>query len=145
MYRYHKFEFKYHVKRMLVLYILTMLSCAYLFVNYIYGITYLACSVPSNYPMYDPDSDKPGICDYIVKTFTKDVATKNKAIPTVLLFIYAQYLVPVVVFLLIDTPHDCFVCLGKDPDRIYSTFQLKRSERTARKMFAKYSSNTQTD
>ena len=48
-------------------------------------------------------------------------------------------LLPFVIFFLLDRPHDCFVCLGKDPDRIYSVFQLKKEERNARNMFAKYS------
>ena len=48
-------------------------------------------------------------------------------------------LLPIITFLLFDNPHDCFICLGKDPDRIYSSFQLSRQERTHRKMKAKYS------
>ena len=29
--------------------------------------------------------------------------------------------IPFVAYYMIDEPHDCFVCLGKDPDRIYSS------------------------
>ena len=32
------------------------------------------------------------------------------------------YLIPVLTFFALNKPHDCFSCLGKDPDRIYSTF-----------------------
>ena len=47
-------------------------------------------------------------------------------------------LLPVLVFFIFDDPHDCFTCLGKDPDRIYSSFQLTLEERIRRKMVAKY-------
>ena len=48
-------------------------------------------------------------------------------------------LLPVVVFFLLDQPHDCFICLGKDPDAIYSTYQLSLEERYMRHMVAKFS------
>ena len=47
-------------------------------------------------------------------------------------------ILPVVAFMILDDPHDCFMCLGKDPDRPYSIFQLSREERANRKMVAKY-------
>jgi len=31
-------------------------------------------------------------------------------------------LLPFLTFFWLDEPHDCFVCLGKDPDRVYSVF-----------------------
>lgn len=33
-------------------------------------------------------------------------------------------LIPFMAFYTFNRPHDCFVCLGKDPDRIYSSLQL---------------------
>lgn len=45
---------------------------------------------------------------------------------------------PIALFLFLNEPHDCFVCHGKDPDRIYSSYQLTWEERTARKMVAMY-------
>ena len=38
-------------------------------------------------------------------------------------------LIPFLTFYLLDRPHDCFECLGKDPDRIYSSLQLTKLER----------------
>ena len=32
-------------------------------------------------------------------------------------------------FFLLNTPHDCFRCLGKDPDRIFSIYQYNRIDR----------------
>ena len=41
-------------------------------------------------------------------------------------------LLPVATFLVLNNPHDCFACLGKDPDRIYSRHQLNFEERARR-------------
>ena len=38
------------------------------------------------------------------------------------------YLLPVVAFLLLNDPHDCFRCLGKDPDRVFSIQQYSKIE-----------------
>jgi len=32
------------------------------------------------------------------------------------------YVLPIVVYFGLDEPHDCYECLGKDPDRIYSSY-----------------------
>ena len=32
------------------------------------------------------------------------------------------YMLSVLVYFALNEPHDCYVCLGKDPDRIYSSF-----------------------
>ena len=47
-------------------------------------------------------------------------------------------LIPVLSFFALDRPHDCYTCLGKDPDRIYSSFQLTFEERARRQAIAKY-------
>ena len=46
-------------------------------------------------------------------------------------------LFPSLTFFAFNQPHDCFVCLGKDPERIYSRFQLNREERMLRILRAK--------
>ena len=51
---------------------------------------------------------------------------------------YEQLILPVVVFLMFDDPHDCFTCLGKDPERKYSRFQLTIEERRNRRMIARF-------
>ena len=43
-------------------------------------------------------------------------------------------MLPVVAFLCFDDPHDCFRCMGKDPDRIYSSFQMTLEDRVVRRM-----------
>ena len=47
------------------------------------------------------------------------------------------YMTPVLVYFIMNEPHDCYVCLGKDPDRIYSSFQLTLEERAKRQLRAK--------
>jgi len=46
-------------------------------------------------------------------------------------------MLPVVSFLLVNKPHDCYTCLGKDPDRVYSSFQLSSEERLRRRVRTK--------
>ena len=41
-------------------------------------------------------------------------------------------ILPMIGLFLVDDPHDCYTCLGKDPDRIYSSFQLSREQRAER-------------
>ena len=33
-------------------------------------------------------------------------------------------MLPLIAYFWLNDPHDCYTCLGKDPDRIYSRFQL---------------------
>ena len=40
-------------------------------------------------------------------------------------------------FILIEL-HDCFICVGKDPERIYSSFQLNLKERAYRQLRARF-------
>ena len=53
-------------------------------------------------------------------------------------------LIPVLTFLVLDRPHDCFRCVAKDPDHIYSIFQLTREQRLLRQMDAKLTKEQQT-
>ena len=54
------------------------------------------------------------------------------------------HLLPIVAFLALNEPHDCYTCLGKDPDRIFSQFQLTIDERKNRKYLAKFSRQKQS-
>ena len=48
------------------------------------------------------------------------------------------YLLPIVAFLILNDPHDCFRCLGKDPDRIFSISQFTKLEFKALKLRQKF-------
>ena len=54
-------------------------------------------------------------------------------------------LLPIIIFFLLNEPHDCFVCLGKNPDHIYSIYQLTLEERAIRHMKAKFSKKEQSN
>jgi hypothetical protein len=60
-----------------------------------------------------------------VKLFTKllsfDSSAKGLVIVTAIEFLIG--LIPITVFLLTYKPHDCFKCLGKDPNHTYSIWQ----------------------
>ena len=58
----------------------------------------------------------------LVKKLTPDEANWSY-----LVFILAE-LLPFFGFFWFNEPHDCFQCVGKDPDRRYSIFQLTRHE-----------------
>ena len=151
MYTHHRFEFYTHAKRMIALYLATMLSCASVFFAFAVGTYGAVClaAAGSFFPdwdkaaYYDPDSPDPGMCSYVA-TQAQDAFT-GAAYPTILLVFDLFLLIPVLTFLLFDNPHDCFVCLGKDPERIYSIYQLKKQERKERKMYARYSTRPDKD
>ena len=54
------------------------------------------------------------------------------------------FLMPIWAFFILNSAHDCFKCLGKDPDRIFSISQFTKQERFARQMKQKYGRNYQT-
>ena len=49
-------------------------------------------------------------------------------------------ILPYWAFLLFHDPHDCFKCLGKDPERNYSMFQFNRAELLKLRYCAKFGS-----
>ena len=79
-----------------------------------------------------------GICLNIIHYFSKFSSTANIASFHFSLY-YVALISPVIIFLMFDNPHDCFTCLGKDPERKYSSFQLSIKERRNRRMIARYS------
>ena len=81
--------------------------------------------------------DEEGLCNYFY-TDLDEKADDPQWVAGGLEWMNLMMLLPVTLFLLLDNPHDCFVCLGKDPDRIYSIFQLSKEVRIKRKMKAKY-------
>ena len=80
------------------------------------------------------------LCFKVIEFFGSFNKNANTASMPFALY-YVQLLLPVVVFLMFDDPHDCFKCLGKDPERKYSRFQLSVEERKNRRMIARYSVN----
>ena len=81
------------------------------------------------------------MCGFFIDGFQNELVSFKAKQNFSLMFLCTTVveLIPFLMFFLLDRPHDCFVCLGKDPDRIYSIFQLKTEERIERKMFPKNS------
>ena len=60
---------------------------------------------------------KKDLCFEILPTkFTPDLASE-----TYFVFIIFE-LLPFLLYFILQQPHDCFLCLGKDPDRRFSQF-----------------------
>eukprot|EP00353_Schmidingerella_taraikaensis_P011285 CAMPEP_0185590058 /NCGR_PEP_ID=MMETSP0434-20130131/59349_1 /TAXON_ID=626734 ORGANISM="Favella taraikaensis, Strain Fe Narragansett Bay" /NCGR_SAMPLE_ID=MMETSP0434 /ASSEMBLY_ACC=CAM_ASM_000379 /LENGTH=77 /DNA_ID=CAMNT_0028213933 /DNA_START=231 /DNA_END=464 /DNA_ORIENTATION=- len=55
------------------------------------------------------------------------------------------FLFPILVFFALNEPHDCYECLGKDPDRIYSSFQMTFEERALWQVRAKFNSKQEKE
>ena len=67
------------------------------------------------------DPDNSGICNYFIEKFQTEWGDQN--LTAFGIYVYNMIIMlPVIVFFLLDQPHDCFTCLGKDPDHIYSTY-----------------------
>ena len=82
------------------------------------------------------DDDTKGICQIGVE-FSDGLGNRSFQ-ATFFLTTCILDALPVVAFLLLNDPHDCFRCFGKDPDRTYSSFQLNLRERTYRGHKQKY-------
>ena len=50
----------------------------------------------------------------------------------------AAQIIIVWVFFIFESPHDCFTCIGKDPDRKYSIHQYTYDQLLERKMLQKF-------
>ena len=131
-YKYHRMEFHKHIKRIGILYTATILSSLY-GIFYISSMFYLLLCVNNGFTQsgngaflewvevfLDKDMSN-GMCEPIVQTYTR-VIESERILQTLYMSLNLSILIPVFTFLLLDKPHDCFVCLGKDPDRIYSIF-----------------------
>lgn len=124
MYRYHRGAFYEHIKSLLAQYICAMLSFTTIIGNSIYSFYSVVCATglfnkEFRTPYYDILRPHEGICAAFLTFNSKEGLHFLNYMFMVLDF---TVLLPVVLFLLLDRPHDCFVCLGKDPDRVYSTY-----------------------
>lgn len=138
MYKHHRFEFKNHIKPMLLLFMATEISVICQLEQLWFQLYHSYCS---NGDLKDNEAvlakGEEGLCNYFYSELDEKVDDPHW-VAGVLEWSTFMILLPVTLFLLFDNPHDCFVCLGKDPDRIYSIFQLSKEVRVKRKMKAKY-------
>ena len=143
MYKFHRLEFKKHFWKMMRLFIFTEFGLLWMCVIELlvtYEATCLKAYLKDNEAMFDDTLTEESFCPHILHYFEKFNKNTNVASMQFALY-YFQLLLPVIIFLMFDDPHDCFTCIGKDPVRKYSRFQLSIEERNNRKMIARYSVN----
>ena len=79
-----------------------------------------------------------GVCLFTIETIGIKFGDQQSTARGVYIFNFV-IMTPVLFLFLLDQPHDCFKCFGKDPDRIFSSYQLTLEEKARRKMVAKFS------
>ena len=115
MYRKHKLAFKNHVLRMLLLAALTAIPILILI-----GIHFVRASST----LCREYGDENSFCHKIQSWAN----VGGKDFLTYFAVLLLLELVPICAFLSLNNPHDCFKCLGKDPDRKFSLYQLSDHE-----------------
>ena len=148
MYKSHRYEFNRHIKRKLTQFIATIISLLFvigfevaLFYSSICQQSFLKSNTTNEKAFYSPTSlsyqGGGGFCTYFMEYFVKFFDEENNVGMIFWLVDFAIF-IPIITFFIFDNPHDCFVCLGKDPDRRYSIHQLKVEEKVKRMIQAKY-------
>ena len=129
MFNNHKLVFKSHSKKYLAQGITILISSIFLFA-YSYANTLLNSCVISEGIIDFLVSEKKetgGVCDIIYSVYF-ELYTRKSGVIIQLAFELLLSLIPVTIFLITQIPHDCFVCLGKDPNTsAYSIFQNKEN------------------
>lgn len=124
MYKFHRIEFKKHFCKMIRLFIFTEFALLWMCAVELCLLYEFLCTkayLKDNLAMFDVFSTEEDVCFRIIDFFGRFNKNSNIASMPFALY-YIQLLLPVVVFLMFDDPHDCFTCLGKDPERKYSRF-----------------------
>mmetsp|Transcript_6079 Transcript_6079/g.8183 ORF Transcript_6079/g.8183 Transcript_6079/m.8183 type:complete len:116 (+) Transcript_6079:42-389(+) len=112
MFKHHRMAFHSHKWSLSVLFVATEISLVILVLVLAYWTVYLQCLGTRDYLK----EQEVGICSiYDLNDFSN-------------FFFYGEILpdyalsIPVGAFFILNKPHDCYMCLGKDPERIYSRF-----------------------
>lgn len=136
MRNYHRSAYKNHISSLFWLFIATVIClCCLLGYQVCFCLNVLCTRESREYGIEEDDliKVKEGICTYLgTNHFTFETLAAAEIIWTTLI------LVSILAFFVLDTPHDCYVCLGKDPDRIYSGFQLNLEQRARRNYRARF-------
>ena len=83
------------------------------------------------------DDVKPAFCR-VVNLWMNDVDWGQTSDLYFVIETIVVYLLPIWSYMVLEQPHDCFRCLGKDPDRKFSQFQMSHTELMVRKMKSKF-------
>ena len=109
-----------------MVYAATMLSTTAVLAYSIFNLYSVLCAqglliTEKEFAFWDPRDPDVGICYNILWFSNVEVNSVGNFTAFNMTFDMSN-LIPVVVFVLLDKPHDCFECFGKDPSRVYSIF-----------------------
>ena len=125
----HDLAFKNHAPRMIPLILTTLVAIVFVCWKSFDDFGFYLC--------FDFFHDFSGsFCNTMASTFFKSQYNQQNSL------IFSRY-VPIMAFLVLNWPHDCYRCLGKDPDRIFSIHQLTKEEKTLREIRNKYGEQRQ--
>ena len=130
----HRYEYHQHACRLIGLQVAIIISLSYAVLGF-YSVTLAAGCVWSE-SKYLPDEMTQHASNDICFSIFNINGSPTPPL-TYLGFIVAE-LLPFVFYFWLNNPHDCFHCVGKDPDRRFSVFQLTRRELLIREHQAQY-------
>ena len=124
MFRLHRFEFKRHGWRMILLSIAILVSIMSSLFCYYFIIVTTSCLIAQKKAQVKNRED---LCFNI---FAPNLTPSMSA--RLYFWFKILELLPFILYFILNRPKDYFVCLGKDPERRYSKFQLTREETAVR-------------
>ena len=141
MYRKQKMAYKVHACRHIALVLLTTIAIL-LFINRdTWWLFDYACKIEGDHLKHsvsDFKASPESFCTMIDRMVEKPMTGTETIIGNLIYDIVS--ILPYWAFLLFHDPHDCFKCLGKDPERNYSMFQFNRAELLKLRYCAKFGS-----
>ena len=128
MYKCHRFEFYKHYKKKVGLLIATLLAMSFMILLIIIAFNLTFCISQEEelnqgaFYVVEGRSSEGGYCSFWANGFDEMIRDpeNKRSITLIYLFYNVLELTPFIAFYALENPHDCFVCLGKDPDRLYS-------------------------
>ena len=135
IWKYHRLEFYDHWRRITLVYAATMIATTAVLAYSVFNLYLVLCvqgliTEKKSYAFFDlGQPDIQGICYHVVWDSWKEAESMGNFAAFNLTF-DMSILIPVIVFVVLDKPHDCFVCFGKGrTEKRYSIFQLKTEEK----------------
>ena len=114
MFKLHRFEFERHACRTILLSSAILLSILSSLFGFYFTIVVSSCLIAQG---------NMGIINKLDLCFNIFPVNLNPEISARLYFWFISFeLLPFIFYFILDKPHDCFICLGKDPDRRFSKF-----------------------
>ena len=125
MFHKHDLAFKRHAPRLIPLILITMAA-----IVIVSSYTFIDFSFYFCFNVLKDDFSK-GFCRRQADRYFH----RHEYLSNLLIFFRV---LPIIAFLVLNWPHDCYRCLGKDPDRIFSIYQLTEREAMLREIRNKY-------